>query len=148
MLTKPTVSVGGAADCFEPCVVVQVRHYQESQQAATKKAKRGRRKSILLFGGKQPRVGFDSNPEAAPDKPLREPSLGKGLESAFLANLFRAPSNSGDSQAGLILSRDGLAVEPASLIRGRSTTTPPRATSSTATQNVDDRILPENSKVS
>lgn len=126
-----------------------MRHYQETQQAATKKAKRGRRKSILLFGGKQPKVGFDSNPEAAPEKPLREPSLGRGPESAFLANLFRSLSNSGDSQAGLILSRGGSAVEPASLIRGRSTTTPP--TSSSATQNgqaLDDRILPENSELS
>ena len=139
---------GGDQDWFDSCVVVQVRHYQESQQAATKKAKRGRRKSILLFGGKQPKVGFDSNPESAPDKPLREPSLGKGSESAFLTNLFRAPSNSGDSQAGLILSRGGSAVEPALLMRVRSTTTLPRATSSSAVQDVDDRILPEDSKLS
>ena len=125
-------------------VMVQVRHYQETQQAATKKAKRGRRKSILLFGGKQPKVGFDSNPEATPDKPVREPSLGRGPESAFLANLFR-----GDSQAGLILSRGGSAVEPASLIRGRSTATP--ATSSHGTQNAQDlydRVSPETSKFS
>ena len=131
-------------------MVVQVRHYQEGQQAATKKAKRGRRKSILLFGGKQPKVGFDSSAEAAPDKPFREPSLGRGLESAFLTNLFRAPSNSGDSQGGSILSIGGSAVEPASLMRVRSTTTPPQATSSTATQNVnvDDRISSEDSKLS
>lgn len=130
---------------------VQVRHYQESQRAATKKAKRGRRKSILLFGAKQPKVGFEGNPEAAPDKPLREPSLGRGLESAFLANLFKAPSNSGDSQAGLILSRGGSADEPASLIRGRSTTTPPRAISSSARQNMqnmDNKISPESSILS
>lgn len=124
-----------------------MRHYQETQQAATKKAKRGRRKSILLFGGKQPKVGFDSNPEAAPEKPLREPSLGRGSESAFLANLFR-----GDSQAGpgLILSRGGSAVEPASLIRGRSAATPARGSSSVIqnVQDLDDRISPENSKLS
>ena len=129
---------------------MQVRHYQESQQAATKKAKRGRRKSMLLFGGKQPKVGFDSNPDAAPDKPLREPSLGRGLEPAFLASLFRAPSNSGDSQGALIPSRSGVAGEPVSLSRGRSrsTNTPPRATSSSATPNADDSVSPENSKLS
>ena len=128
---------------------MQVRNYQESQQAATKKAKRGRRKSILLFGAKQPKVGFDSGPEGSPEKPLREPSLGRGLESAFLANLFRSPSNNADSQAGLILSRGGSAVEPASLIRGRSTTTP--AISRSVTHNpqiLDERISPENSKLS
>lgn len=128
---------------------LQVRNYQESQQAATKKAKRGRRKSILLFGGKQPKVGFDSSPEGPPEKPVREPSLGRGLESAFLANLFRAPSNSGDNQAGLTLSRGGSAVEPASLIRGRSTTTPAISRSATQNpQNLEDRISPENSKLS
>lgn len=122
-----------------------MRHYQETQQAATKKAKRGRRKSILLFGGKQPKVGFDSNPETAPGKPLSEPSLGRGSESAFLANLFR-----GDSQAGLILSRGGSAVEPMSLIRGRSTTAPARSSSSVKqdVQDLDDTISPESSKLS
>ncbi len=108
--------------------------------------KRGRRKSILLFGAKQQRVGFD--PEGTSKEPLREPSLGKGLESAFLANLFRAQSNTGESQAGLVLSRGGSAVEPPSLIRGRSTASP--AISRSATQNPQslEKVSPENSRLS
>ena len=128
---------------------VQVRTYQEREQAANKKAKRGRRKSVLLFGGaKQQKVGFDPSPEGTSKQPLREPSLGKSFESAFLANLFRTPSNN-DGQPGLVLSRGGSAVEPPSLIRARSTQSP--AISRSATQNPQslvEKVSPENSRLS
>ena len=127
---------------------LQVRTYQEREQA-TKKSKRGRRKSILLFGQKQQKVGFDA--EGISKEPLREPSVGKGIESAFLANLFRAQSAVGDSQTGLVLSRGGSAVDPPSLIRGRSEASP--AISRSTTQNpaslqIVDQTSPESSHMS
>lgn len=124
-----------------------MRTYQEREQAANKKSKRGRRKSVLLFGAKQQKVGFDA--EGIPKEPLREPSLGKSLESAFLANLFKAQSSNGEAQSGLVLSRGGSAVEPASLIRGRSTTSP--AISRSATQNpqgILEKVNSQNSRLS
>ncbi|DBB15358.1 TPA: hypothetical protein ACH3X3_003603 [Trebouxia sp. C0006] len=136
-------------DRFLKRLRTKVRTYQEREQAANKKAKRGRRKSVLLFGGaKQQKVGFDPSPEGTSKQPLREPSLGKSLESAFLANLFRTPSNN-DGQPGLVLSRGGSAVEPPSLIRGRSTQSP--AISRSATQNPQslvEKVSPENSRLS
>ena len=130
----PETVHASAAHAFST-LLLQVRTYQEREQA-TKKARKGRRKSILLFGGKQQRVGFD--PEGPTKEPLREPSMGKGLESAFLANLFRAPSAGGDSPGGLVLSRGGSAVDPPLLVRGRSTGGPiSRSTTQNSASFVD-----------
>ncbi|KAL0023530.1 hypothetical protein WJX79_008642 [Trebouxia sp. C0005] len=136
-------------DRFLKRLRTKVRTYQEREQAANKKSKRGRRKSVLLFGGpKQQKVGFDPSPEGTSKQPLREPSLGKSLESAFLTNLFRTPSNN-ERQPGLVLSRGGSAVEPPLLIRGRSTQSP--AISRSATQNPQslvEKVSSENSRLS
>lgn len=86
-------------------LLLQVRNYQESQQLASKKAKRGRRRSILLFGAKNDKVGTEdedgnstrkglSPPEGAPHKAASQASLGRGVSAfdpAYLASIFRSP---------------------------------------------------------
>ena len=104
----------------------------------------------MLFGAKQQKVGFDA--DSSSKEPLREPSLGRGLESAFLANLFGATSGGGDAQSGLVLSRGGSAVEPPLLIKGRSTSTilsPTISRSATYnSQSLVEKVSPENSRLS
>ena len=112
-----------------------MRNYQETQQLANKKAKRGRRKSILLFGAKQNRNDMDeedsnskkaSPPEPGSQKAASQASLGRGISAfdpSYLASIFRSPSQYVDTEApkeGLVLSRGGSAIEPPLLVRGRS----------------------------
>lgn len=113
---------------------MQVRHYQETQQQANKKAKRGRRKSILLFGAKQFKDDMDDeenvisrkDPEPASQKAATQATLGRGISAfdpSYLASIFRSPSQHVDTEApreGLVLSRGGSAVGPPMLIRDRS----------------------------
>ena len=112
-----------------------MRNYQETQQLANKKAKRGRRKSILLFGAKQNRNDVDeeesnskkaSPPEPGSQKAASQASLGRGMSAfdpSYLASIFRNPSQHVDTEAprdGLVLSRGGSAIEPPLLVRGKS----------------------------
>ena len=117
----------------------QVRNYQETQQQANKKAKRGRRKSIMLFGAKQNRSFMDDEDsnikkasalEPGSQKAASQASLGRGISAfdpSYLASIFSGAAQHADTEVpkgGLVLSRGGSAVgqavEPLPLMRGRS----------------------------
>lgn len=117
----------------------QVRNYQETQQQAIKKAKRGRRKSILLFGAKQNKSFVDdedsnikkaSSLEPGSHKAASQASLGRGISAfdpLYLASLFSGAAQPVDTEVpkgGLVLSRGGSAVgqavDPLPLTRGWS----------------------------